>query len=68
MRRSTSGPELWFGAPWSGWATGDVCVAAFRVWKEKETRRHNEYRTARLVLAARDRLTEDGSVARWSRG
>lgn len=38
----------------------------FRVLKEKEIRQHGEYRTARLVLAAWDRLTTDGTFASWS--
>jgi hypothetical protein len=36
----------------------------FRVLKEKEVRRYGEYRTARLVLAAWDRMEADGSFKR----
>ena len=39
----------------------------FRVLKEKEIRQYGEYRTARLVLAAWDRLTADGTFQSWSR-
>ncbi len=38
----------------------------FRVLKEKEIRQHGEYRTARLVLAAWDRLTADGTFKGWA--
>jgi hypothetical protein len=36
----------------------------FRVLKEKEIREHGEYRTARLVLQAWDRMETDGSFKR----
>ena len=40
----------------------------FRVLKEREIRQYGEYRTARLVLAAWDRLTAaDGTFTGWSR-
>ena len=45
----------------------DFPSETFRVLKEKEIRQHGEYRTARLVLAAWDRLTADGTFAGWSR-
>ena len=38
----------------------------FRVLKEKEIRQYGEYRTARLVLAAWDRLTADGTFKGWA--
>ena len=46
----------------------DICGAhfpseTFRVLKEKETRRYGDYRTARLVLAAWDRLEAEGFFA-----
>ena len=37
----------------------------FRVLKDKETRQHGEYRTSRLVLAAWDRLTSEGTIESW---
>jgi hypothetical protein len=40
----------------------------FRVLKEKEIRQYGEYRTARLVLAAWDRMTADGTFAGWADG
>jgi hypothetical protein len=39
----------------------------FRVLKEKEVRQYGEYRTAKLVLAAWDRMTTDGTFMGWSR-
>ena len=40
---------------------GPDCPAeTFRVLKEKEIRRHGEYRTRRLVLAAWDRMEANG--------
>jgi hypothetical protein len=44
----------------------DFPSETFRVLKEKEIKQHGEYRTARLVLAAWDRLTADGTFARWA--
>jgi hypothetical protein len=38
----------------------DYPSETFRVLKEKEIRRHGEYRTRRLVLAAWDRMEADG--------
>ena len=38
----------------------------FRVLKEREIRQYGEYRTARLVLAAWDRLTADGTFKGWA--
>lgn len=38
----------------------DYPSETFRVLKEKETRQHGEYRTARLVLAAWDQMEADG--------
>jgi hypothetical protein len=45
----------------------DFPSETFRVLKEKEARQHGEYRTAKLVLAAWDRLTADSTFAGWSR-
>lgn len=45
----------------------DFPSETFRVLKEKETKQHGEYRTARLVLAAWDRLIADGIFAGWAR-
>jgi hypothetical protein len=42
----------------------DYPSETFRVLKEKETRRYGEYRTARLVLQAWDRMETDGSFKR----
>jgi hypothetical protein len=39
----------------------------FRVLKDKEIREYGDFRTARLVLAAWDRLTADGTFQSWSR-
>jgi hypothetical protein len=33
---------------------------------DKAVRQHGEYRTARLVLYAQDRLTADGTFERWA--
>jgi hypothetical protein len=44
----------------------DFPSETFRVLKEKEIRQFGEYRTARLVLAAWDRLTADGTFERFS--
>ena len=44
----------------------DFPSETFRVLKEKEIRQHGEYRTARLVLAAWDRLTADGTFKNWA--
>lgn len=44
----------------------DFPSETFRVLKEKEIRQFGEYRTARLVLAAWDRLTADGTFASWT--
>lgn len=45
----------------------DFPSETFRVLKDKEIRQYGEYRTARLVLAAWDRLTADGTFAGWAR-
>jgi hypothetical protein len=45
----------------------DFPSETFRVLKERETKQHGEYRTARLVLDAWDRLTADGTFQSWSR-
>jgi hypothetical protein len=45
----------------------DFPSETFRVLKEREIRQHGEYRTARLVLAAWDRLTADGTFRGWAR-
>lgn len=45
----------------------DFPSETFRVLKEKEIKLHGEYRTARLVLAAWDRLTADSTFSAWSR-
>ena len=37
----------------------DYPSETFRVLRDKETRRHGEYRTGRRVLAAWDRLAQD---------
>ena len=44
----------------------DFPSETFRVLKERKIRQHGEYRTARLVLAAWDRLTADGTFAGWN--
>lgn len=44
----------------------DFPSETFRVLKEKEIRQYGDYRTARLVLAAWDRLTADGTFAGWA--
>jgi hypothetical protein len=44
----------------------DFPSETFRVRKEKEIRQFGEYRTARLVLAAWDRMAADGTFARWA--
>lgn len=44
----------------------DFPSETFRVLKEKEIRQFGEYRTARLVLSAWDRLTEDGTFQSWA--
>ena len=41
----------------------DYPSETFRVLKEKEIRKHGEYRTRRLVLEAWDRMMEDGTFA-----
>ena len=41
----------------------DYPSETFRVLKEKEIRQHGEYRTARLVLQAWDRMQADGTFA-----
>lgn len=41
----------------------DYPSETFRVLKEKEIRQHGEYRTRRLVLAAWDRMEQNGSFA-----
>lgn len=41
----------------------DYPSETFRVLKEKEIRQHGEYRTRRLVLAAWDRMEQDGTFA-----
>ena len=41
----------------------DYPSETFRVLKEKEIRHHGEYRTRRLVLAARDRMEASGEFA-----
>ena len=41
----------------------DYPSETFRVLKEKEIRKHGEYRTRRLVLAAWDRMEADGEFA-----
>lgn len=46
----------------------DYPSETFRVLKEKEIRRHGEYRTRRLVLAAWDRLEADGTFAALGMG
>jgi hypothetical protein len=43
----------------------DFPSETFRVLREKECRLFGEYRTARLVLAAWDRLTADGTFRSW---
>lgn len=45
----------------------DFPSETFRVLKEREIRQHGEFRTARLILAAWDRLTADGTFAAWAR-
>jgi hypothetical protein len=44
----------------------DFPSETFRVLKEKEVRQYGEYRTARLVLAAWDRLAADGTFRSWA--
>ena len=44
----------------------DFPSETFRVLKEHELGEHGEYRTARLVLAAWDRLTADGTFKGWA--
>lgn len=44
----------------------DFPSETFRVLKERECRQYGEYRTARLVLAAWDRLTSDGTFRSWT--
>jgi len=44
----------------------DFPSETFRVLKEREVRLYGEYRTRRLVLAAWDRLTADGTFAGWA--
>ena len=44
----------------------DFPSETFRVLKEKEIRLFGEYRTARLVLAAWDRFTADGTFVGWA--
>lgn len=46
----------------------DFPSETFRVLKEREIKQHGEYRTARLVLAAWDRMTADGTFARFNAG
>jgi hypothetical protein len=41
----------------------DYPSETFRVLKEKEIRKHGEYRTRRLVLAAWDRMEAGGEFA-----
>jgi hypothetical protein len=41
----------------------DYPSETFRVLKQNEIRKHGEYRTARLVLAAWDRFAADGTFA-----
>jgi hypothetical protein len=43
----------------------DFPSETFRVLKEREIDQYGEYRTARLVMAAWDRLTADGTFAAW---
>jgi hypothetical protein len=45
----------------------DFPSETFRIMKEKERKEFGEYLTARLVLAAWDRLTADGTFASWGR-
>jgi hypothetical protein len=45
----------------------DFPSETFRVLKDKEIKHYGEFRTARLVLAAWDRLTADGTFQGWSR-
>ena len=44
----------------------DFPSETFRVLKEREIRQYGEYRTARLVLAAWDRLSADGTFRAWA--
>jgi hypothetical protein len=44
----------------------DFPSETFRVLKQKEIRQYGEYRTARLVLAAWDRMMADGTFVSWS--
>jgi hypothetical protein len=46
----------------------DFPSETFRVLKDKEIREYGEYRTARLVLEAWDRFSENGEFRRWVRG
>jgi len=43
----------------------DFPSETFRVLKERETKQHGEYRTARLVLAAWDRMEAEGEFAQF---
>lgn len=45
----------------------DFPSEAVPVLKQREIRRHGGYRTARPVLAASDRLTQDSTFAGWGR-